>query len=605
MMTSSSYDFVVVGGGTAGLVVASRLSEDPTKQVLVLEAGADTRDDLRVRIPGLCMGLLSSDLDWGFSSEPQVCLNDRVVSLNQGKALGGSSAINFLVFVPPMPSVIDSWESPLGNVGWNWENLRHYLAKSYTSPPIDDSLILESLGIDGWTERAKTNGPIRTSFPGDPSHPVRKAWADTFRDSGHYVSHDPFHCPSVGSFSSISSVDPNTNQRSFSTTAYYYPVKSRNNLEVVTNAFVKKVVLDGQKQGNQSTKAVGVVYEHEGELIEVACKKDVIMAAGALQTPKILELSGIGHGDVLKKHGIDTIVDLPGVGENLHDHLMCSISFAAADDLDTFDPLIRQEPDAIANAMKQYTQHGSGPLSSLGVYTYAYLPVLEHVPTEGRKRLLQLLETNRPNARQKSTPAQAQAQAYYQIAEANLLDPNQPSCAYLSFIAQFVGSFKSNTKSFSISAMHSQPLSRGSVHIQSSNAAHKPTIDPNYLSNPLDLEIFAENMLHIETMVRMSPLHHLVKEPVTHRDPDSDLTDIEAARNWIRKNGQSMWHYVGSCSSKWDPAERQLHPVAICLQVPVLAYEAVERAQGSLWLCMCQTSDPRDLPLRFKIGYLC
>lgn len=447
--------------------------------------------------------------------------------------------------------MVNDWESILGNNGWNWETLSPYFAKAYTSAPAEEGSE-ETLGIDGWTNRGTTFGPIRTSFAGDLSHPIRKIWADTFRSTGQYMTQDPLHNASVGSFTSLSSVDPTTQERSHSAVAYYHPIKSRKNLKVFTNVHVEKVLLDDQRRDGKGVKAIGVAYRCNGELREITCSKEVIMAAGALQTPKILELSGIGNSSLLRQHGIDSVVELPGVGENLQDHLMCSMSFAAVDDLETFDAFYRQEPDAVKDAMERYDQDRRGPLASFGAYTCAFLPVLDHIPAEGRQRLTKLLEANRPAPSQETTPAHAQARAYYQIAETSLLDPNQPSCAYLSFIAQHVGSFEPNTKSFSISAMHSHPLSRGTVHIKSSDAAVSPAVDPNFLSNPVDLEIFAENMLQIETLVRTAPLSQLIQQPVVHRDPDSNLTDLDAAKKWIRKNATSMWHYVGTCASKWQ-----------------------------------------------------
>ncbi|KAI1267553.1 putative GMC oxidoreductase [Xylariaceae sp. FL1019] len=544
-MASDSYDFIIVGGGTAGLTVASRLSEDPSQRVLVLEAGDDAHEDPRIKTPALWLSLLGSDVDWNFRSEPQPLLNDRVIGLNQGKVLGGSSATNAQVFVPPVPAIIDHWEHTLGNAGWNWETLRPYLAKAYTSPPFDKSTA-ETLGIDGWTKTSTTHGPVRTAFSGDQSHPVRKIWADTFRATGHYMTQDPFTGSSVGGFTSLASIDPTTGERCSSAIAYYYPIKGRENLHVITNATVEKVLLSGQGSDHTTVKATGVLYRHGDETKQVTCDKEVVLAAGALQSPKLLELSGIGDASFLKQHEIDPIIDLPGVGENLYDHIFCAISFAAVDELDTLDAIIRQEPDALADAAKRYAEDGSGPFSSMGVYSYAYLPVLGHASPDGRRKLIEMLEEARPT--EGGTPEHKRARAYYEIAKTSLLDPGQPSCAYLAFIAQFVGSFESNTKSFTMNAMHSQPLSRGSVHIQSNDIAMMPKVDPRYLSSQLDLEIFAENLLQIETIIRTAPLSNLVKQPVVHRDPASNLTDLETAKNWIRKNGDSMWHYGGSCA---------------------------------------------------------
>lgn len=315
-----------------------------------------------------------------------------MINLHQGKALGGSSALNAHVFVPPAKGVIDSWET-LGNKGWNWNDLKTHLSKVYTSPTVDQATE-KSLGIDEW---AGTNnaakGPIQTSFSGDISHPVREAWATSFKHNGHYMPEDPFLNGSVGSFSCLASIDPVKKERSYSANAYYNPVKVRDNLRVLTNAHVEKVIT--QKEGG-ATKATGVQFTHEGESKTLLANKEVIIAAGVFQSPKLLELSGIGGKDLLNKHGIDVVEELPGVGENLHDHDIVYTGFKAVDDVATLDSLIRQEPEALQQAMQEYGATQSGPLTSCGVYSYAYLPVLEHASQEGQKALKSLLDQNRP-----------------------------------------------------------------------------------------------------------------------------------------------------------------------------------------------------------------
>lgn len=444
--------------------------------------------------------------------------------------------------------MINHWGATLGNPGWNWETIRPYFAKAYTSPPVDKSLT-ETLGIDGWTGHSSTHGPLQTSFPGDPTHPVRKAWADTFRSNGYYHTQDPFIDGSLGSFTCIATVDPITKERTHSASAYYEPSKSRENLHVITNATVERILFDNERPGggDKPAKATGVLYSLNGSTQTVTCDKEVIVAAGTLQSPKVLELSGIGNAELLKKHDIEPIVDLPGVGENLFDHLIGTISFEGVDDLETFDGLIL-DPAVQEQAGKQYAESKSGLLTSMGVYTYAYLPIIEHLKDEGKERLKKLLAAEQPSL--SDSRDQARAEAYYKVAEGTLLDPKEATGSYLSFIGPWGGPAEKGSKTLTLCTMLSQPLSRGSVHIRSKDTSAHPIIDPNYLSNPLDLDVYAEHILYLETIARSPPLSNLLKQPPIHRDPDSNVTDLESAKKWIRKNAASMWHLGGSCSSK-------------------------------------------------------
>ncbi|OTA66586.1 GMC oxidoreductase [Hypoxylon sp. EC38] len=525
MTPEGHYDFVVIGGGTAGLVVAARLSEDPNQHVLVLEAGADYTEDPRVKTPALYETLKNTEADWGFESQAQSALNGRSINMNQGKALGGSSAINAFVFVPPAKGLIDSWES-IGNEGWNWETLQKYLTKAYTSPPTDQSNRV-TLGIEEWaTTNNAAKGPIQTSFSGNITHPIRQAWAETFTAVGYCMKDDPFMNPSVGAFSCLASIHPETRERSFSA-----------NLYILTNAEISNPV-----------RAIGVQYKHEGKIKIVNLAKEVILAAGTLQSPKILELSGVGNPTLLNKYGIDIVVDLPAVGENLHDHAVCK-------EVDTLDALARQEPEALTEAMREYAAHKTGPLSHVGVTTYAYLPIVEYLTAEGQKKLRKLLDQNRPPVTE--GVRNARDRAYYEVAEKFLLDPNQPTGAYLSVAAQSVHPVDAATDSpqgpvagkfISIGAMLTQPLSRGTVHIQSNDPSCAPSIDPRYLSNPVDMDVLANHMLYIETIARSSSLNRLLKQPLKHRDPASELADLDAAKRYLRTSMISMWHMAGTCA---------------------------------------------------------
>lgn len=238
-----------------------------------------------------------------------------MIGLNQGKALGGSSALNAHVFVPPSKGVIDSWEV-LGNPGWNWDTLKGYFAKSYTTPAAaHDAKAREALAIENWPRVNDAKGPIQTSF-GNEVHPVRKAWAEAFLARGQYTACDPFVQCSVGAFSCLSSISPQ-GTRSYSASAYYKPAEPRGNLHVLTNAYVEKILVEKGIHDSSSTRAVGVQYNLDGAVKIASANKEVILAAGAFQSPKILQLSGIGPTELLQRCHIDVTTDLPGVGQNL------------------------------------------------------------------------------------------------------------------------------------------------------------------------------------------------------------------------------------------------------------------------------------------------
>lgn len=480
----------------------------------------------------------------------QAELGGRTVSLNQGKALGGSSAINCSSFVPPTKANMDAWET-LGNEGWNWDVMHRYLTKVYSHPSVEHEDTKKKLGIDGWQAQNDTaKGLLFTSFP-QPS--VHGAWAKTLGALGQEMTRDPFLGATSGSFSNLYSIHPVTKERSYAASAYYGPAKGRKNLEVLTSAVVEKILFACDASG--VPKATGVQLTINGESKTMTASKEVILAAGTLQSPKILELSGIGDAQLLQKHDIEVIKDLPGVGENLQDHLVSAISYQAVDTLETMDALARQEPEAIGAAMQEYATSKTGMLAGIGMDSYAYMPLQSHASTAGRDRLSKLIEENRPLG------SHARAQEAYDLAAKTLLDPKAPSASFLTFRGQYPLpvdlSWSPNSpvgpvpgKFLTISPFLSQPLSRGTVHIRSPNPSDAPTIDPRYLSNPVDLDVLAEALLLADSLATSEPLSStFLVQPLQRRDPASDFRgDLDKAKRFLRTSSMSMWHPVGTCA---------------------------------------------------------
>ncbi|KAI1352214.1 aryl-alcohol dehydrogenase [Xylaria sp. FL0043] len=562
-MEHGTYDFVIVGGGTAGLVLASRLSEDATQRILVLEAGKDHTEDPRIKIPAMYASMLKSDVDWDFESVNQLGLNGRKVPLNQGRVLGGSSATNAQVFAPPGHDIINAWET-LGNTGWNWNTLKSYYTRAFT-PPSSDPISGKALEIEGRSNSgdsvvdASPQGPVQLSFPGNLNHPIREAWTSAFKSRG-YTGTGPWTNESTQSFNCLASIDPITKERSYSASAYYSPIKNRNNILVLTEATVERILLE---KGAEATKARGVQYKHNGAIKTVSATKEVIIAAGALQSPKILELSGVGNPEILSKHGISVIEDLPGVGENLQDHIVCDISYQAVDDLETLDSLVRQEPEAVGAAMQDYAINKSGILTSVGIMTYAYMPVVDILSEGDESTMKAMLQQNRPLPAESHSEDKTLARESYEVIEKALLEPDRPSGVLLTITGQnpvspppvsatvpsaaeggvpiFPG------KWVSLAAMLSLPFSRGSVHIVSDDPYKAPAIDPNYFSNPIDIQVLAHHLRYLETIASSPSFATVVKQPLQYQDAASQFGNIESAKKYLRSRAVSMWHLAGSC----------------------------------------------------------
>jgi len=467
--------------------------------------------------------------------------------LHQGKALGGSSAVNAQVFAPPTKTIIDGW-AELGNEGWNWDALRDYYSRVFTPPSVPEAL-RKQLGVDGLTANNQTsNGPIHLSFPGDPSHPIREAWAETFRRKGYLMGEGPWAQASVGAFSNFASVDPDKRERSYAGNAYYDLAKNRDNLHVLTEAHVEKILFE---EGHAAPRAIGVKYRHGGESKTATALKEVIISAGALQSPKLLQLSGVGDRVLLDKFKIKVVKDLPAVGENLLDHLICGVSYVVAEEAETLDKLTRQELEAFQEAVRLFAGKREDLLTSSGIKTYAYLPIVEYHTEGDRETLEELMKESSPNA------GDLRARAYHDLADKMLFRSNEPSGAYLTALSQSAVAVDSKTrkrrspfagKHFTIATILSHPLSRGSVRIASDNPTQYPEIDPNYLSHPVDAEIFAQHMLYLDKIACSAPFSDLLKEPVTLAFPPTPVLDVDAAKKHIKERAISMWHPAGTCA---------------------------------------------------------
>ncbi|KAF4624906.1 hypothetical protein G7Y89_g13263 [Cudoniella acicularis] len=548
-MSPLEYDFIIVGGGTSGLVVAVRLTQNPNIRILVLEAGEDHSADPRVITPALWPSLLGTDFDWGYLSESQPGLNGKRVPLAQGRSSEESSAVNGQAFVAPSKFSVDAW-AKFGNTGWDWEGFAPYFQASCTLTKPSPAACAH-LGLDYIDEKssAKFTGPIHASFAEEVNDPLPKAWVETFKRLGYPVSGDPFTGEAVGGYINSMNIHPVTKQRSYATNAYYDPVRTRNNLQVVTSALVEKILLEGHAT---EVLAKGVSYVKDGKKQTAIASKEVILAAGVFNTPKLLELSGIGSASLLESLKIPVVIDNGNVGENLQDHPNAGLSFEVADGVETIDGLARQDMAAIGAAMEAYTKTQSGPFASGGNFSGGFLPVLDFISPEGEKELQRLLQfqihDNKPFSKY-----------HTEFVDSLLHTATEGSGGFFSYPAQgnfiqevdiqdIIGS-SSPGNYLTICCMLLHPLSRGSSHINSSSPGTKMTIDPKYLSNPLDLEILARHVRYIGKIVSSEPLKSFLKPGGrrSHGAP-KDLDNLEEVKEYVKKAVLSSWHPTSTCA---------------------------------------------------------
>ncbi|KAI1818794.1 GMC oxidoreductase [Poronia punctata] len=310
------YDYVIVGGGTAGLVVANRLSENPGWRVAVIEPGQDVRDNANVTDVGRFMAAFGTEIDWDYTTTPQAGAGNRSLSWHAGKAIGGTSTINGMTYIRAEEPQIDAWEK-LGNKGWNWTTLFPYYKNTESFTPPSPAQVATGTSFD--SEVHGFGGNLHVGYPYSlVNGSLNGLVADTWKHLGYSANND-LNAGNVTGFSIWpQTLDREQNVRFDSARAYYYPVENRPNLRLI-NGTAKRIAWKGPAE-NRNLTADGVEYfNSEGESCKLQADKEVILSAGALRSPLILESSGIGNQKILEKLGIETKIDLPGVGEHLQE----------------------------------------------------------------------------------------------------------------------------------------------------------------------------------------------------------------------------------------------------------------------------------------------
>ncbi|WP_144906417.1 GMC family oxidoreductase [Halobellus captivus] len=469
---SESYDYVVVGAGTAGCAVSTRLSEQSDQRVLVLEAG-EPDHDRSIHVPAEVGQLMRSSVDWEYYTEPQSEMHDRELYWPRGKALGGSSSMNAMIHIRGHPGDFDEW-ADRGNDGWSYEELLPYFKRSETNRARR-------------SEYHGLGGPLNVADLQSPYH-LSRVFVEAGAEAG-YPRNDDFNGATqegVGLYQ----VTQKDGKRHSAAAAYLKPaLLERSNLTARTGAQASKLVFDGDR-------VVGVEYEDDDGRHVVEAEEEVILSAGAINTPQLLLLSGVGPAEHLRSHGIDVQTDLPGVGQNLQDHLLIAVNYSCTgavtrDDTGTLDDIV------------EYHVHGSGRLSSNGGEAGGFVrsdPSLD-----------------RPDIQFHFGPGYFMRHGFENPDDGN---------------------------GFYISATQTRPESRGQIELRSDDPFDDPKIDPRYLTEREDLDVLIEGVRRAREIARAEPFDEYRGEEVW---PGEDAESDEAIAEYIRERAQTIYHPVGTC----------------------------------------------------------
>lgn len=450
----------------------------------------------------------------------------------QGRLLGGSGALNGLLFLSTSEASVESWKR-LGNDRWGWTAFQNAQKRSYT--------LHKSSG------ETEGSGPLQLNVTDPDSNWLLKAWTESLDNLGFPPS-DPLGGQTCGSAIIPESIDPVNKQRSYSANAYLDLAKSPANLTIICEAACSKIIFNKETTGLAVAEGVQYSTSSDPEPKIIKARKQVIVSAGAINSPRLLELSGIGDSQRLQKLGIEVIVDNPHVGENLQTHALTGITFQAHDDTDTLDALQRGDPAAAAAAMAAY-QQGTGPMATSNTNGSAQLPFPLIDTIEGKAELEKLLAGFKSSAAVPTTAAFAKA--HEEFIHAQLSAPKHGQVLLLTapaFVPFETDPSKAEGKYLSVVLMLSHPLSRGAVHITNSSPENASTnegitIDERLLSDPFDVEVLTHHIRYIEQHIaHATPLSSLLKARVDRFD------SLDAARDYVRATTSAARHYTGTCS---------------------------------------------------------